>query len=102
MNFNAVAVAKHKNNHEHCTNASRRGTNAAHSLPVISVADVALLLMIVTSDTLTAQPLQYVSPDCAKEGPLLPIDHEYEPIMMLVVPPYTCKKTWYHMATHAQ
>ena len=37
--------------------------NAAHSLPV--PFDTAMLLVTATSDMLTAQPLQYVSPDRA-------------------------------------
>jgi hypothetical protein len=43
--------------------------NAAHSLPA-GVFDAAMLLMIATSDTLTAQPLQYVSPDRATDREL--------------------------------
>ena len=59
-------------------------------LPVV----IAMLLMIATSDTETAQPLKCVSPDCALDnGPKVPPisaeDFEYEPMKMLVVPPYT-------------
>jgi hypothetical protein len=61
-------------------------------LPV--VFDAAVLLMMATSDTEKAQPMQDVWPDCAMEVcvyvmALINLDHEYEPIKTLAVPPYT-------------
>ena len=77
-----------------------RKTKPIFLIPV--VFDAATLLAIATSDTLTAQPLQYVSPDVAVDIPDSPEDHEYEPIMMLVAPPYTCAKTSRHSASRGQ
>jgi hypothetical protein len=67
------------------------------------VFDTAKLLMISTSVTETAQPLQNVSPDCAVETTrLLIFESEKLPMKMLVVPPYTCKKAWHQRALHSQ
>ncbi len=51
-----------------------RKTKPIFLIPV--VFDAATLLAIATSDTFTVQPLQYVSPDAAVDGPEKLNDHE--------------------------
>ncbi len=58
--------------------------------PAPDVLDLAVLLRIVTSKTEKAQSLQLVLPDDALGLPNPICDLEYDPIMMLIVPPYTC------------
>ena len=70
-----------------------------HCVPLLPVVfDAAMLLMMATSDTEIAQPMQDVWPDCAVElcpyhVALIILDHAYEPIKTLAVPPYAWKKT---------
>ena len=58
--------------------------------PPPDVLDLAVLLRIVTSKTEKAQSLQLVLLDDALGLPNPICDLEYDPIMMLIVPPYTC------------